>query len=59
VDTLLTPEGYLPALDFVYLGKDSPVNHWLSQAGDTLLTSNMRIDSTFNLDTYVRYNGDN
>lgn len=59
VDTLLTPEGYLPALDFVYVGKDSPVNHWLSQAGDTLLTSNMRMDSTFNLDTYVRYYGDN
>jgi hypothetical protein len=57
IDTLLSPGGPVPSLDFVWQGEDSAVNHWLTKDYDTLYTSNMRIDSTWNLDMYVRYNG--
>jgi hypothetical protein len=55
-DTLFSPGGPIAFLDFVYRGKDSIVNHWLSKDNDTLLTSNVEIDSTWNVDMYIRRN---
>ena len=52
---LLTPAWPIISLDFIgRSGKDSTVNHWLSN--DTLWTSNQLIDTTYNVDMYVRQN---
>lgn len=53
--TLFSPDGPLTMLDFVIGRKDSTVNHWLSDDQDTLYTSNIGMDPTYNVDMYVRH----
>jgi hypothetical protein len=57
VDTLYSPGGPIPFLDLVYQGKDSSLDHWLSKDNDTLFTADPLVDPTWNVDTYVRYTG--
>jgi hypothetical protein len=56
VDTLYSPGGPIAFLDFVYQGKDSSVDHWLTGNNDTLFTADPLVNPTWNVDMYVRHN---